>query len=144
MMMFLIAFLFFQSSENQITVEHQWARAAEKGMNSGIFMNIKNNTDLPDTLVSAESEAAEVTEVHETYDAGSGMMGMRKAGKLGIKSGNELILKPGSYHIMLIGLKKDLVKGESVKINLVFSKSGKIEITCPIKVLNPKMMKMKS
>jgi copper(I)-binding protein len=44
-------------------------------------------------------------------------------------------LKPGSYHVMLIGLKKPLAAGDSFPVTLKFEKAGNISITVPVKAM---------
>ena len=44
-----------------------------------------------------------------------------------------VVLKPGSYHVMLIGLKKPLKDGETIPLTLDFEKAGKVSITVPIR-----------
>ena len=49
-------------------------------------------------------------------------------GGLEIKPGETVELKPGSFHVMLMGLKQPLEKGQKVKGTLEFEKAGKVEI----------------
>jgi len=42
-------------------------------------------------------------------------------------------LKPGSYHIMLIGLKQDLKPGDRIEITLRFEKAGEIKVNAPVR-----------
>ncbi len=50
------------------------------------------------------------------------------AGGLEIKPGETVELRPGSFHIMLMGLKLPLEAGQKVKGALEFETAGKIEI----------------
>jgi periplasmic copper chaperone A len=45
------------------------------------------------------------------------------------------VLKPGSYHVMLIGLKKPLKAGETIPLTLDFEKAGKVSLTVPIRAM---------
>jgi copper(I)-binding protein len=49
-------------------------------------------------------------------------------GGLEIKPGETVELKPGSFHVMLTGLKQPLEKGQKVKATLQFEKAGKVDI----------------
>jgi periplasmic copper chaperone A len=42
-------------------------------------------------------------------------------------------LKTGSYHIMFMGLKRDLNAGDKVTITLTFEKAGKIVIEAEVR-----------
>lgn len=133
-----ILFLFINNPSG-ITAENPWMRPAAEGMNSAMFVKIMNNGEEADTLINAYSDIADVVEVHETYKKDNDMMGMRRAEKLVIEAGASLELKPKSYHIMLIKLKKDLAVGTKEKVTLEFSKSGKIELEVPVSDMPMKM-----
>ena len=42
-------------------------------------------------------------------------------------------MKPGSYHIMLLGLKQDLKPGEAVSVGLSFEQAGQMSVEAPVK-----------
>lgn len=52
-------------------------------------------------------------------------MKMAPAGPVEIPMHDTLEMKPGGYHIMLMGLAKPLNKGEEIEITLTFEKAGK-------------------
>ena len=56
-------------------------------------------------------------------------------GGLEIKPGETVELKPGSFHVMLMGLKQPLQKGEKVKGTLEFEKAGKVDIEFAVEAL---------
>ena len=45
------------------------------------------------------------------------------------------MLKPGSYHVMLMGLKKPLTVGETFPLVLNFEKAGKVPVTVKVEPL---------
>jgi periplasmic copper chaperone A len=45
------------------------------------------------------------------------------------------VLKPGSYHVMLICLKHPLKAGETIPLTLDFEKAGKVSIAVPIRAM---------
>ena len=49
-------------------------------------------------------------------------------GGLEIKPGETVELKPGSLHVMFVGLKKPLSAGEHFKATLVFEKAGPVSV----------------
>ena len=49
-------------------------------------------------------------------------------GGLEIKPGETLVLKPGSFHIMFMGLKAPIAKDSMVPVTLVFEKAGSIDV----------------
>lgn len=96
------------------------------------FMTIQNAGAEDDVLLSGETDVAQVVEIHEMADD-NGVMVMRPlADGLAIPAGGEETLKPGGYHIMLIGLKDDLTNGMTYDLTLHFEKAG--EVTVPVTV----------
>jgi copper(I)-binding protein len=47
---------------------------------------------------------------------------------LEIKPGQGVTLNPEGYHLMFVGLKQPLKKGEHVKVTLQFAKAGKVDV----------------
>jgi len=126
-----ILFLFLQTGA-KITVENQWIRSAGKGMNTAFFADVKNMSSNADTLYKVASPLAKLVQVHETFEE-NGMMGMREAGSLEIKPGGTLKLKPRSFHVMLIGLKKELKKDQIGEVTLFFKHAGAIKVQAKVK-----------
>jgi copper(I)-binding protein len=62
-----------------------------------------------------------------------GMMGMQPIARLEIPAGGSVELKPGSYHIMLIGLKQDLKVGDSIEITLKSENAGAAKVTAAVR-----------
>ena len=116
-------------------------RVGAKGQATGLFFKIENNSDKADTLYKVEFEPAGKVQIHETYDAGDDMMGMREVGKIVIPAKSTFELKPGSYHVMLMKLKQDIKKGYVGDVALYFKNAGKIIIKAEAKeMMNKKMM----
>ena len=91
-------------------------------------MTISNRSRNADRLVSATSPAAQKVEIHSmTMDGG--IMRMRPVPDgLPVTAGGKLELKPGGFHIMLIGLKAPLALGSSVPLTLRFAKAGTVTV----------------
>ena len=47
-----------------------------------------------------------------------------------------MTLKPGSFHVMLIGLKRPFTAGETFPLKLTFEKAGNISITVPVQAMS--------
>lgn len=111
-----------------------WARPGSIGQNSGIFLVIGNGTATTDTLIGVNSDIAEKTEIHESFEEASDVEGMRPAGNQIIKAGNKLTLEPGGLHIMLMDLKQELKEGDSLAVSLKFSRNGTKTVSIPVKI----------
>jgi len=113
-----------------IEVVHPWSRATPPGAKVAAgYLTIKNSGSEPDRLVSVTGEIAEKTEVHEMAVNGEGVMTMRPvSGGVEIPAGGEVELKPGSYHIMFMGLNRHAKEGESFSGTLTFEKAGSVTV----------------
>ena len=54
------------------------------------------------------------------------------AGGLEIKAGESVELKPGSFHVMFVGLKRPLEQGQKIKGTLEFQKAGKVQVSLDV------------
>ena len=66
-------------------------------------------------LLKAESDISKVVELH-TVNMENGVMKMRQVKSILIKANSSIELKPGSFHIMFIGLKSPLKKDEKKEL----------------------------
>ena len=78
-------------------------------------------------------------DVFDLPDLGSmddGIAKMRPVkGGLEIKPGETVELKPGSFHVMFVGLKKPLSAGDQFKATLVFEKAGSVDIDYDVRTM---------
>jgi copper(I)-binding protein len=117
-----------EQKAGDLLLEHAWARATPGGAKAGaVFVKIENHGDTADQLLGASSDVAAMTEVHQ-MSMENDVMTMKPAGVLDIPAHGELVLKPHSYHVMLMGLKKPLVEGDTFVVTLEFAKAGKVDL----------------
>ena len=104
-----------------ITVSKPRIRATAPGQTvSGAFMTLVNSSETAYALTSVSFSGASSVEIHET-SMNEGMMRMRKVSHIDIPANGSAELKPGSYHIMLIGLEKEMKAGTAETLTLTFS-----------------------
>jgi periplasmic copper chaperone A len=128
---------FAQGTGNaSIAIEQPWSRATPSGAKTGaIYMTIDNKSATPDKLIGASSDVADKLQIHE-MKVENGVMQMREVtGGLPVPANGSVVLKPGSYHVMLIGLKKPLTVGETIPLTLTFAKAGNISVTVPVQTM---------
>ena len=115
-----------------VEAQMPWARATLPGMNmGGIFMTL-TNTDADDVLIGGESPTAERVEIHHHIND-KGVMRMRELeGGLPLKKAQSVELKPGSYHVMLMGLKAPLTAGQTFPLTLKFKHAQPQTITVTV------------
>jgi len=128
-----------------VTVSEPWVRgtvAAQKA--TGAFMGL--TAAKPMRLVGASSPAAPAVEVHE-MSMENDVMKMRPVAGIDLPAGQMVALKPGGYHIMLMGLTAPLHAGASVPLTLSFEAADgtreEVQIEAPVRELAAPAMKMK-
>jgi copper(I)-binding protein len=119
-----------------IGVVDPWSRATPKGASVAAgYMKITNTGTVPDRLIAGSSDIAPTFEVHEmTMQDGIAKMRPVKGG-LEIKPGETVELKPGSFHVMFVGLKKPLAAGDHVKAKLTFEKAGAVDVEYDVRAM---------
>lgn len=117
--------------DHRIEVVEPWARAALAGRTSAAYMTLVNPTDTPDRLVSAASPVAQAVELHAHLHEG-GVMRMRPVAAIEVHPGEPAVLAPGGLHVMLIGLTRDLRRGETIRLTLSFEQAGTVEVEVPV------------
>ncbi|MAL78511.1 MAG: hypothetical protein CMN55_05275 [Sneathiella sp.] len=125
----------------QMMVSDAWARERPAVIKvGGVFATLHNMGGEADTLVAASSPAAEKVEIHNVSMT-DGVMKMFEVEGVEIPAGETVEFKPGSYHIMLMGLKQPLTKGSTFPLTLEFAKAGKINVTVEVKEAGAMEMK---
>ena len=119
---------------NDLRIHDPFARAtAPKQPAGGAYITIENKGRANDALVGASSPVARSVEIHTMAMEGN-VMKMREVGRVEIKAGERIEMKPGDgYHLMLMGLKQPLKAGESFPVTLVFEKAGKTDVKVTVR-----------
>lgn len=119
-----------------LKIGHPWSRETAPGQSAGGgFLTITNTGKQTDRLVSATSPAAAQVQIH-TVSMTDGIMRMRELpGGLEIPAGATVTLKPGGFHIMLVGLKAPLKQGTMVPAELRFQRAGKVKINFKVEAI---------
>ena len=116
-----------------LSIDHPWARATAPGAPvGGGFMSIRNAGDQPDRLIGASADFATEVQIHESSMA-DGMMRMQHRPEgVAVPESGALVLRPGSYHLMFVGLQHRLVEGERETVTLQFERAGEVEVELTI------------
>ncbi len=121
------------AEKHEMEVEDAWSRARPATAKvGGAFMMIHNEGSKTDRLIAASSPIAKRVEIHESLMK-DGVMSMAQITDLPIKPGEKVMLKPGSYHVMLMGLNRPLVEGEMFPLTLKFEFAGDIKVMVHVK-----------
>ena len=100
------------------------------------YLTITNTGTADDTLVSATSPAAGVTQIHEMKMEGDVMKMNEVEGGLVIPAGQSVTLEPGGFHIMFMELKQAFVEGSMVPVTLTFANAGTVEVELMVGPIN--------
>lgn len=99
------------------------------------YLVIDNASTLADTLVSVESAAAQVVELHDSTVV-DGKRQMTPMQSFSLPAQGQLALTRGGKHLMLINLKKPLQKGELVPLALTFKQMGLVQVQARVVALD--------
>lgn len=114
-----------------LAVAQPWTRAAGQGATAAGFMAISNRGAAADRLLSASSPAARAIELHSMVHDGD-VMRMRPVEAIEVPAGQTATLRPGGFHLMLIGLSQALRQGETVPVTLRFERAGEVKVELPV------------
>ena len=110
-----------------ITIDHPWARATPGAVkNSAAFMSF-DNKGAADKLISVTGDVAKEIQIHSMITE-AGVMKMREIKSLDIPANGKAELKPGGFHVMLIGIPDGLKEGTKFPLKLKFEKAGEVTV----------------
>ena len=121
------------TAANSLSITDPWVKAADSGM-SAAFGTLENAGTSDVTVVSAQSAASSMLQLHETVSNAAGEMTMQqKQGGFVIPAGGALELAPGGNHIMLMDLTNPIKAGDEAVFTLTLSDGSTIDFTAVAK-----------
>ncbi|MBR7801392.1 copper chaperone PCu(A)C [Undibacterium fentianense] len=122
---------------SQVAVKDPWVRATVAQQKAtGAFMQLTSTQDTK--IISASSPAAKSVEIH-TMEMDKDVMKMRQIMTLDLPAGKAVELKPGSFHVMLIGLTAQVKEGDIVPLTLTIEGKDKKTQTIEVKAVGKAM-----
>ncbi len=124
-------------------VEGAYARATAAASMSGMsmggndkvsaaYMKISNMGKQADTLIGVACECAKEVGLHESVVENDIAKMIPRPEGFEIAAGGSVELKAGGKHIMLMGLKDDLVAGQFIKLTLKFKSGFSMDVNVPV------------
>eukprot|EP01030_Chromulinospumella_sphaerica_P026901 gene26901-27128_t len=98
-----------------VTKAYARASASAASTSGAAYVSLMNHGAGADRLLSVSTPAAKTAEIHKS-EIVDGVMKMNPVGALDLPSHGMLEMKPGGYHIMLMGLTQPLKKGEEIEM----------------------------
>ena len=114
----------------EVKVHDAWVRLLPPSVKTTAAYLTLNSTQL-DRLIAVESPIAEKVEMHESVME-NGMMSMSQITSVLLTENTDATLSPQGKHLMVIGLKRPLVKGENIELKLSFEKSDPLIVNATV------------
>ena len=130
----------FGAAAHDITVKDAWVRAAPPSAPAlGAFMVLENYGNADRSLVAARTSIeVERVELHRTMMS-EGVMKMVPHEKIPLPAHQATVLKPGSWHVMLIGPQEVPQMGDKLEITLVFDDGFETTVVADVRKGKGKM-----
>lgn len=130
------------SAYAEVKVVEPWIPEAPPNAQAlGAFMVLENDEDREIKVISAYAPGFDTIELHKSVEE-NGMHKMLKQDALVIPAMGSLELKPGSYHVMLIGVQKPPKAGDTIPLRLDFEGQPSQTIDVPVKKRADMMKRM--
>jgi hypothetical protein len=104
-----------------LDVHGAWARPADSGLVSAVYLVIVNRDTAPVTFIGAASALAESVSLHETMEMAGMVHMMPLDSAQAIAANDSLVLTEGAKHLMVSGLRRRLAAGDSLPLTLSFA-----------------------
>ena len=115
-----------------LDIKNAWARPAAAGDNGAVYFVIENGMSQDDKLLSGRTDIASAVELHFSQMDGD-HMSMHQHEKIILPAGTAVEFTPGSYHVMLVGLNRELKAGDTFEVTLVFEQAGEENVTVTVR-----------
>ncbi|MFM1855627.1 MAG: hypothetical protein RLZ83_936 [Pseudomonadota bacterium] len=119
-----------------VDVAQPWARATVPGQSAtGVFARLTAREAT--RLTGGSSPVATAVEIHEMKMDGNVMRMRALESGLALPAGRAVDLKPGGYHVMIMGLKQALPEGSTLPLTLTFTdaqgRAGEVTLQVPVR-----------
>jgi copper(I)-binding protein len=105
-------------AQASVTATDAWVRGTVPAQKTtGAFVTLQSSEE--SKLVSVTSSSAQSVEIHSSEQQ-AGVMHMHALDAISLPAGQRVELKPGGFHIMLVGLTRALGAGDTVPLTFTF------------------------
>ena len=116
--------------DTKTMVKSPWARASIS-RNGAAYFTVANMGKTDVKVVAVSADVAKRVELHTHIQDGE-IMRMRHVKSIPVPAGGSVVLKPGGYHVMLMGLTRKLKEGETFPLTVAFDNGTKTQVTVKI------------
>jgi periplasmic copper chaperone A len=110
-----------------LSIGHPYARPTAPAQPTGGGYLTLTSKGRADRLLSASSPIAREVQIHSMKMEGD-VMRMREVDAIDMPADKLVELKPGGFHLMLMGLKEPLKAGQVFPLKLRFEKAGEVAV----------------
>jgi copper(I)-binding protein len=111
------------SAESGIEVDQVKIGAAAQGEDRAVYLAMRNPGSESDQLTGASSDAADVAQLQN---------GTEVVDVIPVYANKEFAFIPDGYHVMLVGLQRDLHMGDEIEVVLQFRDHEDMTIKVPV------------
>jgi len=124
---------FAVQAQNSLIIKQAWVREAPPHASVMVaYMKLVNNSASDIRIEKIISPDFKKAEIHLSKDV-NGVAKMLPQKNLNIAAKSSVVLKPGSYHLMLIKPKKWFKQGDRISVELLLSNKQKQSLNLPVK-----------
>ncbi|SHG46594.1 copper chaperone PCu(A)C [Streptoalloteichus hindustanus] len=120
------------ATADTLQISGGWVKLPPKKDVTAGYLKLRNAGPAADALVGVTTDVATKAELHTMQPTGNGAEKMVQVNEIPLPPGQEIELRSGGLHLMLVGMKKDLVAGEQVPVELAFASGKKVPLRLPV------------
>lgn len=117
---------------DSLTFTDMWTKATDTEM-TGSFGTITNESDTDIHITAVATDAAGMSQIHETVEKDGSMVMQEMADGFVIEAGESYTLEPGGNHLMFMKLSEELVPGDIINVTLTAEDGTEIEFTSDVR-----------
>lgn len=111
-----------------LVIMEPWARATIGQVKTGAaYLTVVNHGAAGDRLLAVSTPVAAKAQLH-THIMDDGVMKMRPVEAIEIEAKGSTALKPGGFHVMLMGVQNPLKEGDAFPMTLTFESAGNVDV----------------
>jgi copper(I)-binding protein len=115
-----------------LSVKDAWSRPADSGAMTAMYFTLANAGPDTDTLLGVSSDEAASARLHISTQRGS-MMHMSAVSALPVPGEDSVSFRPLGAHVMLSGLVRPLIEGDSVSATLAFASGRTVRVVAGVR-----------
>ncbi|NKB63426.1 MAG: copper chaperone PCu(A)C [Gammaproteobacteria bacterium] len=122
----------FYFKPTTMMLHHGWTRVAPPNSPMAGYFELHNHSDSDYSLIGASSSDFDHVMIHRSFEEG-GVVKMAHIDEVKIKQGGNISFKPGGFHLMLMGRKREFERGDKISMALHFKSNSEMKVELEVK-----------